>query len=58
MNGTVSWSGVYGPNTGGQVVGSRSSTSIMDSATDRLPLTLPVIVLIGVLAWWALEKWD
>ena len=58
MNGTVSWSGVYGPNAGGQVVGSRSSTSIMDSATDRLPLTLPVIVLIGVLAWWALEKWD
>jgi len=57
MAGTLNWGNVYGP-AGGQAVSQRASTSVVDSATDRLPLTLPVIVVIGFLAWWALEKWD
>lgn len=57
MGGTVSWGQMYGPS-GGQAVSQKSTVDMASGITDRLPLTLPVLVLIGVLAWWALEKWD
>lgn len=56
-NSTVSWGGIYGPS-GGQAVSQRASVDMNTGAADRLPLALPVIILLGIMTWWALEKWD
>jgi len=56
-NGTVGWGGIYGPS-GGHAVSQTASVDMGGSKVDQLPLALPVILLLGVMAWWALEKWD
>lgn len=59
MGGTVSWGNIYGPS-GGYAVSQQASqsTNPVSGIADRLPLQLPVIALICLAAWWALEKWD
>ena len=54
---TMTWGSIYGPS-GGQSVSQRASTSVTGGIGDRLPLALPTLIVLGVLAWWALEKWD
>lgn len=57
MGGSLSWGNIYGPS-GGQAVAQSASGSVGVGPLDRLPLAPVALLALGLLAWWALEKWD
>lgn len=57
MGGTINWGNIYGPS-GGQAVSQTASPGMNLGVLDRLPLAPVALIALGVLAWWALEKWD
>jgi hypothetical protein len=57
QNGTLGWGNIYGPS-GGQAVSQSTSVSMGGGPLDRLPIAPLTLLALGILAWWALEKWD
>lgn len=57
---TVSFGAIYGPRSGdGNATAASRSAALSESSRFSIGhLSLPTLIVLGILAWWALKQYD